>query len=67
MSKWEPCEIRLTWKQASVLESLLGQAMDEYFQDVAECGVENDVYIRALADVLVKVENAQEDSITSEV
>lgn len=61
MSKWEPCEIRLTWKQASVLESLLCQAMDDYFQDVAEGNIESDVYIRALADVLVKVENAQEE------
>lgn len=60
-SKWEPCEIRLTWKQASVLESLLCQAMDEYFQDVAEGGSSDDAYIRALADVLVKVENAQEE------
>lgn len=61
MSKWEPCEIRLTWNQASVLESLLCQAMDDYFQDVAAGGIENDVYIRAVADVLVKVENAQEE------
>jgi hypothetical protein len=35
--------------------------MDDYFQDVAEGGIESDVYIRAVADVLVKVENAQEE------
>ena len=60
-SKWEPCNISLSWKQAEVLESLLEQAMDEYFQDVAEGGSSDDVYIRAVADVLVKVENAQEE------
>jgi hypothetical protein len=63
MSKWEPCEIRLTWKQAQVLESLLGQAMDQYFSDLAECGESDDAYIRAVADVLVKVENAQDPEI----
>lgn len=60
MIKCEPREICLTWRQVSVLESLLGQAMDEYFQDVAECGVEDDIYIRDLTDMLVKVEDAQE-------
>lgn len=60
MSKWEPCEIRLTWKQADVLESLINQAMDEYFQDVAEGSPTDWAYVNALADVLVKVENAQE-------
>ena len=65
MSKWEPCEIRLTWKQASVLESLISQAMDEYFQDVVEGASEDWPYIRALADVLVKVEAAQEDAETT--
>lgn len=62
MSKWEPCEIRLTWKQASVLESLINQAMDEYFQGVVDGASEDWPYVNALADVLVKVEAAQEDA-----
>lgn len=66
MSKWEPCEIRLTWKQASVLESLISQAMDEYFQGVVDGASEDWPYIRALADVLVKVEAAQDDAKESE-
>jgi hypothetical protein len=39
--------------------------MDEYFQDVVEGASEDWPYIRALADVLVKVEAAQEDAETT--